>query len=452
MVTPVHESVRIEEGVTATVVSGVQERLMELGYMDSDEPDSIFGTQTTGAVNHFKTQQGLTADGIVDDQTYTLLMSDEAQYYTISVGAKDTDTDTDVRELQQRLIELGYMDTATGYFGTDTETAVKKFQKLNGLAEDGKIGKDTREKLYSGDVVANFFALGEHSDEILNYQKKLQSLGYLTTEPDGTFGADTREAVRRFQEANGLLADGYLGPATAAALMSGNAQSSALSFGSDGPQVTTIQQRLKALGYLSRVTGHFGSDTDAAVRSFQKRNGLTVDGKVGPHTLSVLMSTSAKKAASGSSSSSGSSGSSSSGSSSSSSSGSSGSTAVISGANIDSFISVAESKLGSKYVGGGKGPNVFDCSGFVYWCLNQVGVSQSYMTSYTWRSCTRYTRIENMSDLQRGDVIVYKGHVAICAGNGYMIDASSSNGKVVKRVYTGSSYWTRNFICGYRIF
>jgi cell wall-associated NlpC family hydrolase len=103
-------------------------------------------------------------------------------------------------------------------------------------------------------------------------------------------------------------------------------------------------------------------------------------------------------------------------------------------------------------VGGGKGPNVFDCSGFVYWCLNQVGVKQSYMTSKTWRSCSKYTRIESMGDLQRGDVIVYKGHVAICAGDGIMIDASSGNHQVVKRQYVGSSYWKRYFICGYRIF
>ena len=447
VVTPVYESVRITEGTTAAVVGDVQDRLMELGYMDSDEPDSIFGDQTTTAVNHFKKQHGLEANGIVDEQTYTLLLSEQAQYYTMTIGAEDND----VYQMQQRLIELGYMDVATGYYGTDTETAVKKFQKLNGLAEDGMIGKGTREMLYSPEVVANFFAPGEQSEEILNYQKRLKTLGYLTTVPDGSYGPDTKAAVQRFQEANGLIADGYIGPATATALMSGDAQISALTLGSSGAQVTTIQERLKQLGYLSRVTGYFGSDTESAVRNFQKRNGLTQDGRVGPNTLNALLSASAKKASTPSTGGSNTGGSNTGGSNTGGSN-TGGSSANITGANVESFISVAESKLGSKYVGGGKGPNVFDCSGFVYWCLNQVGVKQGYMTSYTWRSCTKYTRIENMSDLQRGDVIVYKGHVAICAGDGVMIDASSSNGKVVKRKYTGSSYWTRNFICGYRVF
>jgi peptidoglycan hydrolase-like protein with peptidoglycan-binding domain len=424
---------------------------MELGYMDEDEPDSIFGTQTTAAVNHFKKQHGLAEDGIVDEATYDLLMSDAAQYYTISLGAKDTDTDTNVTQMQERLVELGYMEEATGYYGEITEAAVKKFQKMNHLTEDGSIGRETREKLYSDDVVANSFIYGEQSDQILAYQEKLKALGYLMTEPDGRFGRDTKEAVQRFQEANGLIADGYIGPATREALMSGNAQGSALSIGDQGAQVETVQKRLKQLRYFSGdITGYFGSATEAAVRKFQKRNNLTVDGRVGPQTLSVLMSNSARKAASTSSSSGSSSGSHSSSGSSSGSNGS-GSPAVITGANIESFISVAESKLGCEYTRGAKGPNEFDCSGFVYWCLRQVGVNQGYMTSYAWRTTTRYTRIENMSDLQRGDIIVYKGHVAICAGGGYQIDASSSNDKVVRRSYSGS-YWSRKFVCGYRIF
>ena len=108
---------------------------------------------------------------------------------------------------------------------------------------------------------------------------------------------------------------------------------------------------------------------------------------------------------------------------------------------------------------GAKGPNSFDCSGFVYWCLNQAGVKQSYMTSIAWRSCKKYRRINSMHDIKRGDVMVFKGdtmetgHVGIYLGDGKMIDASSGAGQV--RI-TGSSnfkskYWTEHFLMAYRI-
>lgn len=445
---PVFQPVSISPGTEAIVVADLQTRLMELDYMDEDEPGDVFEETTKLAVEHFQAQHELPVTGTVDQQTYDLLMSDQAKYYTITIGAEDTD----VNELQLRLYELGYLakDKTTGYFGTDTEAAVMKLQKLNGLSEDGKVGKDTREMLYSEDAKPNIYAYGEKSPEILEYQERLRKLGYLTTEPDGTFGEDTKAAVKRFQESSGLVVDGYIGPTTKDTLMSDDAQGNALSIGAKGDDVQRVQERLKALGYTKKVTGYFGSDTDAAVKNFQSTNKLKADGKVGAQTMNTLMSDGAKKykkpASSSSGGSSGSSGSGSSGGS-----GGGGSPANVSGANVDSFISVAESKIGSKYVRGAKGANSFDCSGFVYWCLNQVGVNQSYMTSGSWAKSSKYPKIDNMGDMQRGDIIVFKGHVAIYAGDGVMIDASSSKGKVVKRGSTGS--WSkRNFICAFRVF
>ncbi len=416
---PAYAELSIKEGMSADVVADIQMRLMELGYMDEDDPDGVFSDTTITAVEHFQEQSGLSVTGAVDQPTMTALLAPDAPEYTIALGTENTD----VEEVQQRLYELGYIAKATGYFGTDTETAVKKFQQLNSLPEDGKVGKDVRELLYSDTAVPNAYSYGEESPEILEFQNRLKDLGYLTTTPDGKFGGDTKAAVKRFQESSGLVADGYIGPATKTALMSDDAQGNALTIGAEGADVENVQELLKKLGYISKVTGYFGSDTDSAVRSFQNNNGLSVDGKVGAHTMGVLTSGNAKK-----------------------------STGVnITGANASSFVSVAKSKIGSKYVRGAKGPDRFDCSGFVFWCLNKVGVKQGYMTSGGWAGSNKYTKINSIGELKKGDVIVFKGHVGIIAGGGVMIDASSSNGKVVKRSYT-SPWCKRMFICGFRIF
>ncbi len=59
--------------------------------------------------------------------------------------------------------------------------------------------------------------------------------------------------------------------------------------GSTGSVVTKIQQKLVNWGYFSGpVDGIYGSKTVAAVKYFQRTNGLTADGKCGPKTLAAL--------------------------------------------------------------------------------------------------------------------------------------------------------------------
>lgn len=56
-----------------------------------------------------------------------------------------------VKRIQQDLINLGYtqIGTADGYYGTNTENAVKAFQAANGLTSDGIFGKNSKKKLWS---------------------------------------------------------------------------------------------------------------------------------------------------------------------------------------------------------------------------------------------------------------------------------------------------------------
>ncbi|MDO5550902.1 MAG: peptidoglycan-binding protein, partial [Lachnospiraceae bacterium] len=461
---PMPEYLRV--GEEHPVVAQLQQRLMDLGFMDHDEPTQYFGTQTERAVKIFQRQNDLTQDGIVGGSTYEAIMAQDAKHYAAQKG----DEGDDILQIQSRLYDLGYLaseNLLTGNFGDSTEAAVLKLQEVNGLSQDGKVGQQTMNLLYSDEVRANFLALGEKSDVVLACQQRLKTLGYLVSEPDGTYGQDTVEAVKQFQARNDQIVDGYLGPGTRMALNSSDAKPMGLRLGDEGTTVSKIQNLLSKYGYLNsgNVTGYYGEITEKAVKSFQTQNGLASDGTVGAMTMAKLTGSDVKKApkqstssgssgSSGSSKTSGSSGSSNSGSSSgktnnSSSGGSSSGTVKMSGG-VSALIAKAQSKLGSPYVWGAKGPNSFDCSGFVYWCLNQVGVNQSYITSSGWRNVGRYTRINNFSDIQAGDIVVVNGHVGIAAGGGTVIDASSSNGRVIHHAL--SSWWANNFICAWRIF
>ncbi len=69
-----------------------------------------------------------------------------------SGAMKLKDENDEVTKVQERLKELGYLDTVTGYFGTDTESAVKKFQERNDLDVDGVVGSGTKKALFADDA------------------------------------------------------------------------------------------------------------------------------------------------------------------------------------------------------------------------------------------------------------------------------------------------------------
>lgn len=434
-------------------VAYIQERLMQLGFMDNSEPTEHYGPVTMDAVKRFQRQNELKQDGIIGSETIALLFDDNAKSYLLKKGMDGED----IRTVQKRLYELGYLATLTnisGSYDDVTEQAVKSLQSSNGISADGKIGIVTNELLYSEDVRANLVSFGDKSDIVMECQKKLYSLGYLTTEPDGFYGSDTLAAVKQFQSRNDCIVDGYLGPSTRAALNSSSAKPNGLVLGDESDTVKRVQELLIKYGYMNSgsATGYFGEVTEEAVKNFQKNNGLSADGNVGQKTMAKLTGDSVTKATGNATSGSDSGkkqGGSGSGSSGGGKSDDGGSGITYSGS-VDNLISVAKTKIGCPYVWGSKGPNSFDCSGFVYWCLKQVGVSQSYITSYGWRTVGKYKKISDFNSLRKGDVVVVYGHVGLAAGNGTVIDASSSAGEIVYREM--GDWWKRNFICGWRIF
>ena len=454
--------VNLTVGVINSVVKDLQQRLMNLGYMEEDEPTTYYGDATSKAVQYFQRQTGRKMDGITGVDTWDALMSESAPHYAAKLGFQGDD----ITKIQYRLYNLGYLTESgqiNGTFDQDTETAVKKLQEVNKLTIEGTVGQTTYNLLYSDEVKANIIALGEQSEIVKKYQNRLIALGYLSGEADGNFGLSTQNAIRAFQSRNDQVVDGYLGPDTRSLMDSENAKPFGMRLGEQSDDVKNMQNLLVKYGYLpqDKASGYFGELTKDAVIAFQSVNGLGTDGTAGAKTLQLLQSGTAKSKpkpkAKAKTPSRGNGGGAAGGNSAPAGRGDTGSGGSISsgvgGATVSgsagSLISIASSKIGSPYVWGAKGPNSFDCSGFVYWCLNQAGVGTSYMTSSGWRNPGRFKKV-SMGELQAGDIVVVRGHVGIYAGGGSVIDASSSNGRVVHRSLSG--WWANNFITAWRIF
>lgn len=293
----------------------------------------------------------------------------------------------------------------------------------------------------------------DKSDDVTTLQGRLMELGYLDIdEPTNYYGSSTEYAVELFQRQHGLTQDGVAGPTTQTLLYSKDAEKYCLKEGAEGRDVKQLQQQLCDLGYLEEkdIDHVYGETTKNAIIAFQKRNKLDDDGLAGEKTLEKLysddarISSSLQKAMA------------------------SASAAAAKAekdkkatptpkaeSKADKVIKAAKSKLGCEYILGDRGPDTFDCSGFIYWCLRQAGVSCTRLNAAGFSNKSSWTKITSIDDLKKGDLIFFRSdessrvsHCGIYVGSGDMIDASSSYGKVVRRDL--SSYWKRNFVCGRR--
>ena len=341
--------------------------------------------------------------------------------------------------------------TSSTVLGTLKEGNTVNVLATNGswarVEKNGEIGYCKKSAL----TVAEYVTLksGSSGSQVTKLQSRLEELGYFDGVPTGNYSLITTAAVKRFQAEAGLSESGIADAKTQAALYSSNAKacsirSVSLSKGDKGEDVVRLQTRLTYLGYFSSsVDGDYGALTETAVAMYQKVMGLSTDGKAGSRTMSSLFSSSAKAcpddmeqpSEEG---------------------GSGGSVAAPDKSKAEIVCETALAQLGKPYVFASSGPNSYDCSGLVYYSFKQVGVSLS--RSAQTQGYEDGTKIENISDLKRGDIVCFNtvsdsdlsDHTGIYLGNGQFVHASSSGGKVVISSLS-SGYYKTNFSWGRRV-
>jgi peptidoglycan hydrolase-like protein with peptidoglycan-binding domain len=210
---------------------------------------------------------------------------------------KDGSKGKTVEKIQQQLKNLGlFQGEITGFFGPQTATAVKKFQVKKGLHADGVVGNGTYKYLFESVNKTQSSSTKTESDtkhviSIKDIQAALKKIGYYNSTVDGVSGSNTENAIKKFQKANKLTADGIVGSGTSKLLLAAaNKTAKSESVSSNAMSIKDVQTALKKLGYYTGVVdGVTGSRTKAAIQKFQKANKLTADGVVGTTTKNKLI-------------------------------------------------------------------------------------------------------------------------------------------------------------------
>ncbi|ANB59490.1 C40 family peptidase [Anoxybacteroides amylolyticum] len=334
-----------------------------------------------------------------------------------------------IKEVQALLKAKGFFTypTPTGYFGTMTETAVKKFQASVRLPVTGVVDAKTYAALKgekkkenpstkaSPSFVAAEWKVGASGEAVKTLQERLKVLGYFTySQVTGYFGTMTEEAVKTFQKDVGLAPTGIADRSTLAkleeALRKKTKPTILLTIGASGEQIKTIQIKLKQLGHFTypEVTGYFGQATAEAVKKFQANAQLPVTGIVDDTTYTRLLQ-------------------------------------VQKPFDPIELVADAAPLLGKPYVWGGQTPDTgFDCSGLIFYLFQQQGISLPRTVIAMWNAGT------SVDAPAVGDIVFFQtegttaSHAGIYIGNNQFLHSASSTGVTISAF--NSPYWSARYI------
>ena len=321
----------LQSGDKGLTVRRLQEKLIELGYL-TGSADGDFGGGTASAIKRYQAAIGYTQTGVATPELQQMLFSASSQPQTPTVteapvqeddSPRDLsygDSGSQVKTLQQRLIELGYLTgSADGDFGGATRSAVERFQKtINYYSQDGVATIELQQLIFASDAPTyvaeetdtsglRTIVYGNSGEDVKAIQRRLKELGYFNGDIGGNYLTKTETAVKLFQETIGRTADGVATPEIQQLILSSDApaygsssseplvnpskpeQLTVLTRGDSGSQVKTLQQRLIYLGWLTgEADGDFGSVTENALYAFQYRMGLPTDGVASIETQDLL--------------------------------------------------------------------------------------------------------------------------------------------------------------------
>jgi peptidoglycan hydrolase-like protein with peptidoglycan-binding domain len=183
---------------------------------------------------------------------------------TLKYGSKGAE----VTKLQTELKKLGYFKSnATGYYGSITKAAVKKFQAAKGISTTGTVGPQTTKALAAVGTSSRSLTSSSKSsaekEKLKKVQGILQKMGLYKGKIDGLFGKMTSAAIKEFQKKYGMKSTGTLDKETETKITNHYASTAASSRGgsavsgsqaSRAETVSTEKQQVQLMNEASDET------------------------------------------------------------------------------------------------------------------------------------------------------------------------------------------------------
>lgn len=354
-------------GAQDELIIEIQKRMIELGYLPSDEPSDVFGEPLKDAVMLFQRANHLIQTGEINYTFVSLLCSPYASEYVVQLG----DFGTDVQLIQDRLLQLGYkIDKNNGYYGYTTKRAVESFQFNNSLEMTGKMDTDTYERAFSPYAIAADGVPANPIDPFETIIPVPTQIEAITAAPTPTM---------------------YI-PETPVITSSPAPLPTPTSTPVPTPSPTTAPTQVP----MPKLTP---KPTAAPTPTPSCEYPATVQG----------------------------------------------------------FLDALHAQLGKPYILGTSGPDTFDCSGLVYYCLKLTGINIGRLNAAGYSMYDSWEKVNSKSELIPGDLLFFFddaqtriSHVGVYIGENRYIHASASAGCVV--ISSTGNWFNSHFAWGRRVF
>lgn len=267
-------------------VKAVQSALNARGF-DAGPADGALGPRTRAAIRAFQTAEGLSVTGQIDQALLAGLDIQAGGGSTPPAGGGSTMN----AAIEGELIRLNYAaGTIDGVIDAQARSAIALYQRDAGMEITGQPSQGLLDRLRGSSLRNETDTL---SQLVWQVEGQLKTKGYRYGPVDGTLDAETQAGIEAFQKDAGLKVNGKPTPKLLASLEAayvvGEEEGGSNVNLLNGRQTWEIEARLKARGYdVGQLDTKADAKTYAAVRTYQRDEGLAVTGRLDEPLLARL--------------------------------------------------------------------------------------------------------------------------------------------------------------------
>ena len=273
--------------VSNTVLE-IQRELNGLGY-NAGPVDGWMGARTREAIQAYQRDHDLLVDGQPTSSLLSHVRDTARSGRTEPARPSPQSPSQQVADIQQALRALGYdVGRPSGRLTDETRAAIRSYESDRGLLASGQPSAELLQHMRRSVEATQQAPVAADANTIAGIQGELRLRGYPIPRVTGQMDSQTRQAIREYQQGQGVAVTGAPSSAMLAELRAASGEPVPTA-GLTREQRAAAQRALNTRGYeAGPPDGVLGPRSRNAIRTFQADNDITPDGELTSRTMALL--------------------------------------------------------------------------------------------------------------------------------------------------------------------